>query len=163
LRLGDSLPVEGMARVLVAGAVPAARVVGDALVIPARYAQSPARPAKAFLKLLARDRLTAASDAYAARLGRSYTRLTLRDTRSRWGSCSSTGGLSYSWRLAMAPPDVLSYVAAHEVSHLAQMNHSPAFWATVARLMPGYEAPRAWLRAHGAALQRIVLDAPPGV
>jgi predicted metal-dependent hydrolase len=87
-------------------------------------------------------------------LGRRYTRLTLRDTRSRWGSCSATGALSYSWRLILAPPRVLDYVAAHEVAHLAQMNHSPAFWAEVARLMPDYESPRAWLRREGSALHR---------
>ncbi|MGR3434759.1 MAG: M48 family metallopeptidase, partial [Shimia sp.] len=78
----------------------------------------------------------------------------LRDTRSRWGSCSAAGGLNYSWRLVMAPPEVLDYVAAHEVAHLAQMNHSPRFWAEVAGLMPGYEAPRGWLRRHGADLHR---------
>ena len=100
------------------------------------------------------DRLAAASDHYAALLGRRHTRLTLRDTRSRWGSCSAKGALGYSWRLILAPPDVLNYVAAHEVAHLAQMNHSPAFWAEVARLMPDYETPRAWLRREGGALHR---------
>jgi hypothetical protein len=91
-------------------------------------------------------------------LGRPYTRITLRDTRSRWGSCASSGALSYSWRLIMAPPEVLDYVAAHEVAHLAEMNHSAAYWAGVARLLPGYEAPRQWLRAHGAGLHRYRFD-----
>ena len=77
-----------------------------------------------WLRELARDRLAAASDHFAARLGRDYTGLTIRDTRSRWGSCSSQGRLMYSWRLIMAPPEILSYVAAHEVAHLAEMNHS---------------------------------------
>src|SRR6056297_3212365 len=112
----------------------------------------------AWFKAQARDRLAAASDRYAAALGRPDTRLTLRDTRSRWGSCSSQGGLMYSWRLIMAAPDVLDYVAAHEVAHLAQMNHSPAFWAVVARLCPGYHAPRHWLREHGTGLHRYRFD-----
>lgn len=60
----------------------------------------------------------------------------------------------FSWRLIMAPPEVLDYVVAHEVAHLAQMNHSPAFWAEVARLMPGYKAPRGWLREQGSSLHR---------
>jgi len=107
---------------------------------------------QAWLKVQARDRLAAASDHYAAILGRPYTRLTLRDTRSRWGSCSSTGGLMYSWRLIMAPAPVLDYVAAHEVAHLAEMNHSAAFWATVDRLYPGYEPQRRWLRENGTTL-----------
>ncbi|SLN76009.1 hypothetical protein ROG8370_03838 [Roseovarius gaetbuli] len=107
-----------------------------------------------WLKARARDRLAAASDHYAGLLGLGYSRITLRDTRSRWGSCSSSGALSYSWRLIMAPPEVLDYVAAHEVAHLAEMNHSPAFWAVVARLMPGYGAPRTWLRREGGALHR---------
>lgn len=108
----------------------------------------------AYLKEVARDRLAGASDDYAAVLGRSYTRLSLRDTRSRWGSCTSDGGLMYSWRLIMAPPEVLDYVAAHEVAHLAQMNHSAAFWAEVTRIYGDYSAPRQWLRDHGGTLHR---------
>jgi predicted metal-dependent hydrolase len=115
---------------------------------------------RAWLKTAARRRLSAACDHYAARLGRPYTRLTLRDTRSRWGSCSAQGGLNFSWRLFMAPPDVLDYVAAHEVAHLAQMNHSPAFWAEVSRLFGPHETQRRWLRAEGAALHAVDFDPP---
>ncbi len=106
------------------------------------------------LRTLARDRLAIASDGYAGALGRRYTTLTLRDTRSRWGSCSSQGALMYSWRLVMAPVEVLDYVAAHEVAHLAEMNHGPRFWATVERLMPDYRDHRAWLRRNGEDLHR---------
>lgn len=106
----------------------------------------------AILKALARDRLTEASDRYSSTLGRPYTRLTLRDTRSRWGSCSTDGRLMYSWRLVMAPPDVLQYVAAHEVAHLVEMNHSPAFWKQVARICPDYREHRQWLRRRGTDL-----------
>ncbi len=101
---------------------------------------------------MARDRLVAACDGHAARLGRGYRSLTLRDTRSRWGSCSAAGGLMFSWRLILAPPEILDYVAAHEVAHLAEMNHSPAFWRVVAGLCPDYARHRAWLRKHGQTL-----------
>ncbi|MEO0664216.1 MAG: SprT family zinc-dependent metalloprotease [Pseudomonadota bacterium] len=158
LRLGDQVPVEGRLYTLEPAAVRAARIEGNHLLVPRRASEAPGRPAAAFLKLLARERLAAASDHYAAALGVRYSKLTLRDTRSRWGSCSSAGALMYSWRLAMAPPAVLDYVAAHEVSHLREMNHSPAFWATVARLMPDYAPHRRWLRTDGPELQRIVLD-----
>ncbi|MGR3469034.1 MAG: M48 family metallopeptidase, partial [Shimia sp.] len=116
------------------------------------------RRLQAWLKVQARDRLAAASDHYAGLLGRPYTRLTLRDTRSRWGSCTADAGLMYSWRLILAPSEVLRYVAAHEVANLKEMNHSPAFWAIVAQLYPGHESPRRWLREHGAELHRYRFD-----
>ncbi|WP_331460019.1 M48 family metallopeptidase [Cochlodiniinecator piscidefendens] len=107
-----------------------------------------------YLKTLARDRLVAASDFYASQVGRPYGKITLRDTRSRWGSCSHEGHLMYSWRLVMAPADVLNYVAAHEVAHLVEMNHSSAFWAVVEKLMPDYATHRLWLRQNGSSLHR---------
>lgn len=113
-----------------------------------------ARRLQTWLRELARDRLVAASDTYAAALGRRYSRITLRDTRSRWGSCTSQGALMYSWRLVLAPPEILRYVAAHEVAHLAEMNHSAAFWATVERIHGPYGKLRAWLRSDGNALHR---------
>jgi predicted metal-dependent hydrolase len=113
---------------------------------------------RAVLRHHARDALAAASDAYAAELGQTYHRLTLRDTRSRWGSCTSQGGLMYSWRLIMAPPDVLDYVAAHEVAHLVEMNHLPVFWGVVSGLCPEYQTHRQWLRDHGDALHRVSFD-----
>ena len=149
---GSLLPFEGRELPVRLGQGRAARITPDAIEVPRPDGAGP-RIAAAF-KLAARDRLTAASDRYAAALGRPYNRLTLRDTRSRWGSCTTTGNLMYSWRLIMAPPDVLDYVAAHEVAHLAEMNHSAAFWAEVARLCPDYSAPRTWLRMNGASLHR---------
>ena len=107
------------------------------------------------LKLRARDVLAEASDRYAVMVGQSYSRLSIRDTRSRWGSCSSEGVLMYSWRLIMAPPEVLDYVAAHEVAHLVEMNHSAAFWAMVERICPDYDVHRAWLRKNGDVLHRV--------
>lgn len=108
----------------------------------------------AFLKETARGALSEASDRYAAALGKPFARLTLRDTRSRWGSCSSQGALMYSWRLVMAPASVLDYVAAHEVAHLAEMNHSNAFWALVEDLYGPHGEERRWLRERGHELHR---------
>lgn len=114
---------------------------------------------QAWLKEQARAALTRASDHYAARLGRGYTRLTVRDTRSRWGSCSSAGALMYSWRLILAPKPILDYVAAHEVAHLKEMNHSPAFWRVVDDLYGPHQEARAWLRHEGPKLHRYRFDA----
>ncbi len=151
VELGGVLPFEGVPLTIVAGQGRSVAVECGQLLVPGLAAQVPARIAS-FLKVRARDRLASASDHYARLLGRPYSSLTLRDTRSRWGSCTSAGGLMYSWRLIMAPPAVLDYVAAHEVAHLAEMNHSDAFWAQVTRLYPGYQTPRRWLKTQGQAL-----------
>lgn len=148
---GSVLPIEGREVVLAQGTGRAARPLGDSLLLPGAEAQVAARAA-AYLRALARDRLAEASDHYAGLLGRKVARLTLRDTRSRWGSCSHEGALMYSWRLIMAPPSVLRYVAAHECAHLVEMNHSADFWAVVARLYPHWQAERAWLQANGQRL-----------
>jgi hypothetical protein len=107
-----------------------------------------------WLKREAKRDLDGAVQRHAAALGRKATRITLRDTRSRWGSCSSKGALSFSWRLILAPPEILDYLAAHEVAHLAEMNHSSRFWAIVHRLCPGTDAAETWLKRHGAGLHR---------
>jgi predicted metal-dependent hydrolase len=78
--------------------------------------------------------------------------LTLRDTRSRWGSCSAKGDLMFSFRLIMTPPEILDYVAAHEVAHLVELNHGPGFWDLCHRLCPTTDTHRRWLKKHGAAL-----------
>jgi predicted metal-dependent hydrolase len=142
---------EGRALTIAESPVRAPRVEGELLLVPP--GQTGARVA-AFLKLAARQRLQAACERHAAALGLPFAGITLRDTRSRWGSCTVDGRLMFSWRLIMAPPEVLDYVAAHEVAHLAEMNHSPAFWAVVRGLVPDYEAPRDWLRRNGASLHR---------
>ena len=85
----------------------------------------------------------------AAALGVTFTRLTLRDQRSRWGSCSSRGALSFNWRLVLAPHDVLDYVVVHEVCHLVEHHHGPAFWELVERRRPHYRGPKDWLDRHG--------------
>ena len=151
---GVRIPVEGRDVAVMPGSGRAVRLEADALVVPGDPARCGAR-VKGFLKTLARERLAAASDRHAAALGQSYGRITLRDTRSRWGSCSARGDLMFSWRLVMAPPVVLDYVAAHEAAHLVEMNHSPAFWDVVESLHPGWEPQRAWLAQHGADLHRV--------
>jgi len=151
ITIGTSLPIEGTQRKLQSG--PGRRVVldDDTLFVPGAPEQAGTR-VHAFLKQMARDRLAAASDHYAGVLGKPYARISIRDTRSRWGSCSGSGTLMYSWRLILCPPDVLNYVAGHEVAHLAEMNHSSAFWNTVTRIHGPYAAPRAWLRKNGSGL-----------
>ncbi|MEA2129684.1 MAG: hypothetical protein QOJ85_2575, partial [Solirubrobacteraceae bacterium] len=76
----------------------------------------------------------------------------IRNQRTRWGSCSTTGAMSFNWRLLLAPEPVLDYVVWHEACHLLVMDHSPDFWALVRRHCPGYENHRRWLRRHGATL-----------
>ncbi len=151
--LGAELPVLGDLRRVVAGSGRRVLHRPGEILVPGPAAQT-GRRLQAWLKETARSELAFASDGYAAALGRQYGKITLRDTRSRWGSCSSEGALMYSWRLVMAPAEVLAYVAAHEVAHLAEMNHSRAFWATVERLYGDYRAPRAWLRREGHKLHR---------
>ena len=87
-------------------------------------------------------------------LGLVAKRITVRDQSSRWGSCSTTGTLSFSWRLILAPPLILDYVAAHEVAHLKEMNHGPRFWALVRRTMPQMDEARQWLQIYGMDLHR---------
>jgi hypothetical protein len=94
-------------------------------------------------------------DSEAGRLGVSYARLRLGDPRTLWGSCASDGGISLSWRLVMAPPEVFRYVVIHELCHLRYRSHGPRFWGLVERQMPGYEEARRWLRRHGQWLHRI--------
>ncbi len=105
----------------------------------------------------ARD-LHGAVSRHAKALGVKPSRITLRDQKTRWGSCSSDGQLSFSWRLLLAPPVVLDYVAAHEVAHLVHMNHGPRFWRLVDRIMPRTSEAKAWLRIHGMDLYRYDVD-----
>jgi hypothetical protein len=109
-----------------------------------------------FLKAEAREDLAQASAHYAARMGVDYRRISIRDQRSRWGSCSAGGDLSYSWRLILAPPYVLDYVAAHEVAHLRHLDHSPRFWRLVLSHCEDAAKARNWLRANGQEVHRVV-------
>ncbi|MDB5572632.1 MAG: metal-dependent hydrolase [Hyphomicrobiales bacterium] len=113
-----------------------------------------ARRVSDHLKRLAQKDLEAAVRHYCGRLSLPARSVTIRDTTSRWGSCSSTGSLNFSWRLILAPAFVLDYLAAHEVSHLAHMNHSPKFWKVARSLSPDVDRAEAWLNANGAQLHR---------
>jgi predicted metal-dependent hydrolase len=108
-----------------------------------------------WLKREARRDFSVACARHSGALGKPYAAIRIGDAGSRWGSCSSSGVLTFSWRLVMAPPHVLDYLAAHEVAHLAEMNHGPRFWAHVERLDPEHKRARSWLKAHGAALHAI--------
>lgn len=116
------------------------------------------RRVRDYLKREARRDLEVASRAAAQALEVDIRRVSVRDQSSRWGSCSSTGVLSYSWRLILAPPFVLEYLAAHEVAHLIEMNHSQRFWRLVERICPEMGRAKVWLDAHGAGLHRYGAD-----
>lgn len=125
-------------------------VAGEAPHLPRRV--------RDYLKREAKRDLEAASKAAAQALGVSIRRVSVRDQSSRWGSCSSTGVLSYSWRLILAPSFVLDYLAVHEAAHLIEMNHSRRFWRLVEKTCPDMGRAKAWLDAHGADLHRYGLD-----
>ncbi|RAU22856.1 M48 family peptidase [Paramagnetospirillum kuznetsovii] len=112
--------------------------------VPRRVAEFLREEARLLVAHRARD--------LAVRIGRKVGRVGVRDTRSRWGSCSSDGSLSFSWRLVMAPDWVLDYVVAHEVAHLVEMNHGPEFWRLVETMVADIKAPKAWLKRHGPEL-----------
>ena len=107
-----------------------------------------------FLRREALRDLQAASRRAAEQFGVAIKRISVRDQSSRWGSCSTTGVLSYSWRLILAPPFVLDYLAVHEVAHLIEMNHSPRFWRLVNRVCPDANRAKVWLDIHGTDLHR---------
>ncbi len=121
-------------------------VAGDVRHLPRRVTD--------FLRELARRELGSRAHAMAAAIGRRIPRVSIRDTRSRWGSCSHDGALCFSWRLILAPAAVVDYVVAHEVAHLKHMNHGARFWRTVETLAPGAGAQRSWLRRNRARLLR---------
>jgi predicted metal-dependent hydrolase len=111
-----------------------------------------------YLKREARKDLQKSAQAYAQELGVKVKRLSIRDQSSRWGSCTSAGSLSFSWRLILAPPFVLDYLAAHEVAHLVEMNHSARFWRMVARVCPSVERAKKWLDTYGNDLHRYGIE-----
>jgi predicted metal-dependent hydrolase len=127
---------------------------GADVVVPGE-ARHLARRLTGWLKEEARRDLSAAVARHAARLGRVPATVRIGDPRSRWGSCSGRARLSFSWRLVLAPPFVLDYVAAHEVAHLVEMNHSDAFWRLLSDLDPDWEAAQLWLKRFGSGLYAI--------
>jgi predicted metal-dependent hydrolase len=127
---------------------------GESIIAVACADAHVARRVREFLEREARRDLGEAVRRHAAKLGLAPKRIAVRDTKSRWGSCSAGGHLSFSWRLVMAPPFVLDYLAAHEVAHLKELNHSHRFWRVVRDLCPGTDEAEGWLKRHGAELHR---------
>lgn len=127
---------------------------GDRLLCVAGNAPHIDRRIGDFLRREAKRDLEVAAHRFAAGLGVRVRRVSVRDQASRWGSCSTTGVLSFSWRLILAPSLVLNYLAAHEVAHLVEMNHSVKFWRLVQRLCPDHERAKVWLDIHGSDLHR---------
>ncbi|MEX0645013.1 MAG: SprT family zinc-dependent metalloprotease [Parvularculaceae bacterium] len=132
-----------LARVVTEG-TPVIRVGGDPAHVNRRLVD--------WLKSEARAALTERAQAHSAQLGKNFSRISIRDSRSRWGSCSRDGVLSFSWRLILAPPYILDYVAAHECAHLVHLNHSPAYWRALLSLGVDENAARAWFEENGEAL-----------
>ena len=141
--LGEQLtlqPVKGRTR---------AHRRGEVLLVPA----GDAGPAiERWFRRMARDEVAPRLDEAVASLGVSYASVRIANQRTRWGSCSTTGAMSFNWRLLLAPPEILDYVVWHEACHLVHMDHSPRFWSLLERHVPDYRVPRRWLRDHGATL-----------
>jgi predicted metal-dependent hydrolase len=122
---------------------------GDVLLVPT----GDARPAlERWYRRQARAEIAPRLDAAVARAGRSYSGLTIRGQKTRWASCSSTGAMSFNWRLLLAPEAVLDYVVEHEVCHLEVMDHSPRFWALLESRVPDWREHSGWLRRYGSTL-----------
>ena len=158
---GIIVPLRGVAhRVVMPGEIPRRRVVRRIDAHPFPLLDAPGQAADAVKRLEqwltkeARCDLEQRVAWHADRLGVKPGRLSIRDQTSRWGSCSTTGALSFSWRLVLAPPAVLDYVAAHEVAHLREMNHGPRFWSLVRQSCPAMEDAKRWLRVYGMDLHR---------
>ncbi|MDE4911941.1 MULTISPECIES: SprT family zinc-dependent metalloprotease [Methylobacterium] len=155
----SSLPLRGephriLQRGTRSGPVRVECVAGEPAISVSCDAAHVARRIRDFLAREAKHDLAEAIERYAVQLGQRPVRVTLRDTRSRWGSCTARGELNFSWRLILAPPMVLDYLVAHEMAHLREMNHSPRFWALVHALCPNTDAAEAWLKRHGTGLHR---------
>lgn len=121
----------------------------DALLVPA----GDAGPAiERWYRRMARSEFRWRLDEAAADLGVTYAGVRIGNQQTRWGSCSASGAMSFNWRLLLAPEDVLDYVVWHEACHLRHLDHSPRFWALLARHRPGYREQKAWLRRNGATL-----------
>jgi predicted metal-dependent hydrolase len=121
----------------------------DTLLVPA---QDPKPAIERWYRRMARDEVVPRLDHATAELGTTYKAVRIANQRTRWGSCSTTGAMSFNWRLLLAPPEILDYVVWHEACHLVHMDHSPRFWSLLERHVPDYRVPRRWLRDHGATL-----------
>ena len=159
LRAGVKVPIKGVSHKIVhrpgrgvntifaCETGPEIHIHGQEAAIARRVADHLKKEAKAIIEPMALK--------LAADTGRRVKSIRFKDTTSRWGSCSSDGNLSFSWRIMMAPPKVIAYLVAHEVSHLTEMNHGPKFWSLCGRLCTDSDDCRAWLKRNGSKLQSI--------
>jgi predicted metal-dependent hydrolase len=150
---GTRLPFMGGDITVCGSSVRKVTLSDEKILIP-EHSKRPGAQVGVFLKQYARHLLEKKAAHYAEKLGKPFSKLSLRDTRSRWGSCSDRGALMFSWRLIMAPVEVLEYVVAHEVAHLKHMNHSDQFWTEVKTLYGDYKFERHWLRENGSTLHQ---------
>jgi predicted metal-dependent hydrolase len=134
---------------------------GERLLCVAGESEHVSRRITDYLKRQAKRDLEVAVRRYTEMLGVSCRRISIRDQASRWGSCSTSGVLSFSWRLVLAPRYVLDYLAAHETAHLVEMNHSSRFWRLLRRICPEMERAKVWLDVHGTDLHRYGLEPAP--
>jgi predicted metal-dependent hydrolase len=121
--------------------------------LPIGYAGEVKEAVKGWIRAQAAPLIEREAERLAELIGVKYRRLTIRDQRTKWGSCSRTGNLSFNWRLILFPPSVLRYVVIHELCHLRQFNHSPRFWQLVEQFDPDYETSIEWLRTHGIQIE----------
>ena len=149
-RIVHAASARGTVRVGLDDGAPTLLVSGGIDHLPRRVAD--------FLKREARHDIEPLVRKHCGSIGKRASAIRFRDTTSRWGSCSSAGALSFSWRILMAPPAVIDYLVAHEVAHLREMNHGPDFWKLCATLCPDTERCKAWLKKNGGALQAIVFE-----
>ncbi|WP_421855744.1 M48 family metallopeptidase [Oricola sp.] len=159
VRPGIKIPIRGVNHEIVheagRGVTRAERTTDGAQLIARGDAEHLPRRIADFLKKEARSEIVALVEKHTATIGRPAKSIQLKDTVSRWGSCSAAGNLSFSWRIVMAPRPVIDYLVAHEVAHLVHMNHGPDFWALCEELCPETKRCKAWLKKNGTALQAI--------
>jgi predicted metal-dependent hydrolase len=149
-RIEHTGTLRGLTEATVVDGVPVLRVSG--------MPEHAGRRIATFLKKEARADLERLVAVHAGAIRAPVSSISMKDTRSRWGSCSSEGNLSFSWRIVMAPPLVIDYLAAHEVAHLREMNHGPRFWALCRKLCPHMDEAKTWLKRHGSQLHAIDFD-----
>ena len=158
-RAGKTLPIRGIDHHVIETGAPrglvCAKRIGEVRILEVPGApQHVARRVTEFLKREARRDLEAAVLRHLAAARLQAKRISIKDTKSRWGSCSANGTLSFSWRLILAPPFVLDYLAAHEVAHLKELNQSERFWRLTRALCGRTDEAEAWMKRHGARLHR---------
>jgi predicted metal-dependent hydrolase len=164
LEAGSMLSVQGVDRVVVIEVgPPEVTLTAQALIVRCRSDEAAVVRAAllTWYRAKAREILAERVTTWEACMGVQHARLTVRDQRSRWGSCSSRGSLSFSWRLILAPPPILDYVVIHELAHLRELNHGARFWEIVEHHCPEYAERRRWLRQHGPRLSSVLSSRTP--